>query len=96
MTEIESRQGFVMKTCVLFLLVVGSVYSAPVDQGGIQPGSCEDPSAVSAAHLALSKINLNRVDGYIFSLHRLSNVHLDRHVSKTQLSSTDEYSWSKI
>uniref|UniRef100_A0A3B5L2X5 Cystatin domain-containing protein n=1 Tax=Xiphophorus couchianus TaxID=32473 RepID=A0A3B5L2X5_9TELE len=68
-----------MKTCVLFLLVVGSVYSAPVEQGGIQAGSCEDPSVVSAAHLALSKINLDRVDGYVFSLHRLSNVHLDRH-----------------
>ncbi|XP_007571013.1 fetuin B isoform X1 [Poecilia formosa] len=68
-----------MKTCVLFLLVVGSVYSAPVEQGGIQPGSCEDPSAVSASHLALSKINLDRVDGYVFSLHQLSNVHLDRH-----------------
>ncbi|KAM4740055.1 fetuin B [Anableps anableps] len=68
-----------MKTCVLFLLVVGSVYGAPVEQGGIQPGSCEDASAVSAAHLALSKINLDRSEGYIFSLHRLSNVHLDRH-----------------
>ncbi|MEQ2162450.1 hypothetical protein GOODEAATRI_019901 [Goodea atripinnis] len=68
-----------MKTCVLFLLVLGSVYGAPVEQGGLQPGSCEDASAVNAAHLALSKINLDRSDGYVFSLHRLSNVNLGKH-----------------
>ncbi|MEQ2307713.1 hypothetical protein AMECASPLE_021046 [Ameca splendens] len=68
-----------MKTCVLFLLVLGSVYSAPVEQGGLQPGSCEDASAVNAAHLALSKINLDRSEGYVFSLHRLSNVNLGKH-----------------
>ncbi|MED6281187.1 hypothetical protein CHARACLAT_018599 [Characodon lateralis] len=68
-----------MKTSVLFLLVLGSVYGAPVEQGGLQPGSCEDASAVNAAHLALSKINLDRSEGYVFSLHRLSNVNLGKH-----------------
>ncbi|XP_012727628.2 fetuin-B [Fundulus heteroclitus] len=68
-----------MKTCVLFLLVLGSVYGAPVEQGGVEPGSCEDASAVSAAHLALTKINMDRLDGYVFSLHRLSNVNLAKH-----------------
>ncbi|KAM4547895.1 fetuin B [Odontesthes bonariensis] len=43
------------------------------------PGSCEDPHAVKAAHLALTKINQDRRDGYVFTQHRLSNVHLKKH-----------------
>lgn len=69
-----------MRTCVLLLLVLGCVYGAPVDQG-LESGSCDDPAAVSAAHLALGKINLDRTEGYIFTLHRLSNVHMAKHVS---------------
>ncbi|KAM6922043.1 fetuin B [Xenentodon cancila] len=70
-----------MKTCVLLLLVLGCVHvhSAPVEQDGLEPGSCEDGAAVSAAHLALTKINQDRKEGYVFSLQRLSNVHLATH-----------------
>ncbi|XP_044055531.1 fetuin-B-like [Siniperca chuatsi] len=72
-----------MKHCVLLslLLVLGCVHvhGAPVEQGGLEQGSCEDASAKGAAELALTKINQDRQEGYIFSLHRLSNVHTTKH-----------------
>ncbi|KAF6734167.1 Fetuin-B [Oryzias melastigma] len=67
-----------MKICILGLLVLGCVYGAPVEEG-LKPESCDDPHAVKAAHVALSKINMERNEGYIFSLHRLSNVHHAKH-----------------
>ncbi|XP_023144993.2 antihemorrhagic factor cHLP-B-like [Amphiprion ocellaris] len=70
-----------MKSWVLLslLLAVGCVRGAPVDQHGVEQGSCEDASAKGAAELALTKINQDRSEGYIFSLHRLSNVHTAKH-----------------
>ncbi|CAG5863174.1 unnamed protein product [Menidia menidia] len=70
-----------MQTRVLLLLVLGClcVHAAPVEQGKFQPESCDAPPAVSAAHLAITKINQDRQEGYIFSLHRLSNVHIATH-----------------
>lgn len=74
-----------MKHCVLLslLLVLGCthLHGAPVEHGQLQQGSCEDPSALGAASLAVTKINQDRKEGYIFSLHRLSNVHTAQHVS---------------
>ncbi|XP_047442064.1 histidine-rich glycoprotein-like [Mugil cephalus] len=73
-----------MKTYVLLgslLLVLGSahVLGAPVAEAGVEPGSCEDASAKAAAELALDKINHDRAEGYVFGLHRLSNVHMKQH-----------------
>uniref|UniRef100_A0A3Q0RZ04 Fetuin B n=1 Tax=Amphilophus citrinellus TaxID=61819 RepID=A0A3Q0RZ04_AMPCI len=72
-----------MKTCVLLslLLALGcvTINGAPVEHDGIKPGSCEDASTKAAAELALTKINLDRKEGYIFSLHRLSNAHIKTH-----------------
>ncbi|XP_039902306.1 fetuin B [Simochromis diagramma] len=72
-----------MKTCVLLslLLALGcvTINGAPVERGGMEPGSCEDASTKAAAELALTKINQDRKEGYIFSLHRLSNAHIKRH-----------------
>uniref|UniRef100_A0A3Q1ICA8 Cystatin fetuin-B-type domain-containing protein n=1 Tax=Anabas testudineus TaxID=64144 RepID=A0A3Q1ICA8_ANATE len=72
-----------MKHCVLLslLLVLGCthLHGAPVEHGQLQQGSCEDPSALGAASLAVTKINQDRKEGYIFSLHRLSNVHTAQH-----------------
>ncbi|XP_072244877.1 fetuin-B-like [Leuresthes tenuis] len=70
-----------MKIYVLLLLVLGCthIHGAPVGQDDMTPGSCDDPHAVKAAHLALSKINQDRQEGYIFTQHRLSNVHLRKH-----------------
>uniref|UniRef100_A0A665SWN8 Fetuin B n=1 Tax=Echeneis naucrates TaxID=173247 RepID=A0A665SWN8_ECHNA len=69
-----------MKQCALLslLLALGCmyVYGAPVQQDGLEQGSCEDASAVGAAGLALTKINQDRQEGYIFALHQLANVHL--------------------
>lgn len=74
-----------MKQCVLLLLllVLGCTHirSAPVEVTGLEAGSCEDPQAKGAAQLALSKINNDRKEGYIFGLHRLSNVHMTKNVS---------------
>ncbi|XP_023810150.1 fetuin-B [Oryzias latipes] len=67
-----------MKICILGLLVLGCVHGAPVKED-LKPQSCDDPHAVKAAHVALTKINMERNDGYIFSLHRLSNVHHSMH-----------------
>lgn len=75
-----------MKFCILsLLLVAGCVYAAPVDQGGIQPGSCTDALALGAANEALNKINLNRVTGYVLQLHRLSNVNFMVHEETGQV-----------
>uniref|UniRef100_H3C9Q1 Cystatin fetuin-B-type domain-containing protein n=1 Tax=Tetraodon nigroviridis TaxID=99883 RepID=H3C9Q1_TETNG len=72
-----------MKRCVLLslLLALGCTYirSAPVEDTGVEAGSCEDPQAKGAAQLALTKINQDRKEGYVFGLHKLSNVHLFKH-----------------
>uniref|UniRef100_A0A3B4H9J3 Histidine-rich glycoprotein-like n=1 Tax=Pundamilia nyererei TaxID=303518 RepID=A0A3B4H9J3_9CICH len=72
-----------MKTCVLLslLLALGcvTINGAPVERGGMEPGSCEDASTKADAELALTKINQDRKEGYVFSLHRLSNAHTKRH-----------------
>ncbi|KAI3368471.1 hypothetical protein L3Q82_025482 [Scortum barcoo] len=72
-----------MKHCVLLSLLLAlvcvHVHSAPVEQVAMEQGSCEDASAIGAAGLALTKINQDRQEGYIFSLHRLSNVHVTKH-----------------
>ncbi|XP_070765438.1 fetuin B [Enoplosus armatus] len=72
-----------MKHCGLLalLLALGCVHinGAPVAQDGLEQGSCEDASAIGAAGLALNKINHDRQEGYIFGLHRLSNVHTKEH-----------------
>ncbi|XP_028443696.1 fetuin B [Perca flavescens] len=82
-TEAETSQAFTMKHCVLLslLLALGCVHvhGAPVEQTGIEQGSCEDASAKGAAELALTKINEDRQEGYIFALQRLSNVHTMKH-----------------
>lgn len=74
-----------MKQCVLLslLLVLGCthIHGAPVEVTGLEAGSCEDPQAKGAAQLALSKINHDRKEGYVFGLHRLSNVHMTKNVS---------------
>ncbi|AWP10533.1 Fetuin B [Scophthalmus maximus] len=70
---------FTMKHRVLLslLLALGCAHvrGAPVEQAGLEQGSCDDTSAKAAAGLALTKINQDRKEGYVFSLHRLSNVH---------------------
>uniref|UniRef100_A0A3Q3MB46 Fetuin B n=1 Tax=Mastacembelus armatus TaxID=205130 RepID=A0A3Q3MB46_9TELE len=72
-----------MKHCVLLslLLALGCVHihSAPVEGGNMEEGSCEDVSALGAAKLALTKINQAQQHDYIFSLLRLSNVHIEKH-----------------
>ncbi|XP_070688756.1 histidine-rich glycoprotein-like [Pempheris klunzingeri] len=72
-----------MKHCVLFslLLALGCVHvhGAPVEQDGMVQGSCEDASAKGAAEQALMKINQDRKEGYVFGLHRLSDVHMMKH-----------------
>ncbi|XP_062412487.1 fetuin B [Sardina pilchardus] len=66
-----------MKQCVLLLLAVACVHAAPVDV--LAPGSCKDAVALGAAEQALNKINADRSEGYVFGLHRLSNVHQMQH-----------------
>jgi len=70
-----------MKLLWALVLALGCVHvhGAPVEQAGMEEGSCEDAFAVSAARQALTKINQNREEGYLFSLHRLSNVHMMKH-----------------
>ncbi|XP_037324934.1 fetuin-B-like [Pungitius pungitius] len=72
-----------MKHCMLLplLLALGCMYvrAAPMAHEGVEEGSCEDASAIGAAGLAITKINQDRVEGYVFGLHRLSNVHVKRH-----------------
>uniref|UniRef100_A0A3Q0RUQ0 Cystatin domain-containing protein n=1 Tax=Amphilophus citrinellus TaxID=61819 RepID=A0A3Q0RUQ0_AMPCI len=68
-----------MEVCVLLslLLVLGcvTINGVPLGLPLIEPGSCEDPSTKAAAELALTKINQNRKEGYIFGLRRISNAH---------------------
>uniref|UniRef100_A0A8D3BTZ8 Fetuin B n=1 Tax=Scophthalmus maximus TaxID=52904 RepID=A0A8D3BTZ8_SCOMX len=75
----RSEWVFTMKHRVLLslLLALGCAHvrGAPVEQAGLEQGSCDDASAKAAAGLALTKINQDRKEGYVFSLHRLSNVH---------------------
>ncbi|XP_061739770.1 histidine-rich glycoprotein-like [Nerophis ophidion] len=72
-----------MKNGLLFslLLALGCVHiqTAPVDQGAMVAESCEDALAVGAAKEALTKINQDRKEGYVFGLHRLSNAHSAKH-----------------
>ncbi|XP_029005146.2 fetuin B [Betta splendens] len=77
-----------MRPRVLLSLLVAlgclHVHGAPLEHGAsehgaFEQGSCEDASSAAAARLALSKINEDRTDGYIFTLHRLSNVHTAQH-----------------
>ena len=57
--------------------------AAPVEQeGAMMTASCVDPFAVSAAGLALGKINMDRQEGYVLALHRLANVNQMAHVSQ--------------
>ncbi|XP_068446226.1 fetuin-B-like [Clinocottus analis] len=61
------------------LLALWCVPGAPVAHGGMKEGSCEDALAMAAAGLALSEINLDRTEGFVFALHHLSNVHTAQH-----------------
>lgn len=81
-----------MKYCALLalLLALGCVHvrAAPVEGDSRVEGSCQDPRSLGAAEQALIKINQDRQEGYVFALHRLSNVHYTRHVS----CKTEQYS----
>lgn len=68
-----------MKQFLLLLLAIVCAHAAPVDV--LTPASCKDAIALGAAQQALNKINADRHEGYIFGLHRLSNVHEMKHVS---------------
>ncbi|XP_061540039.1 fetuin B [Phycodurus eques] len=72
-----------MKNCLLFslLLALGCVHiqAAPVDQDAMVMESCEDALVMGAAREALTKINQDRQEGYILTLHRLSNAHSTKH-----------------
>ncbi|KAM3876207.1 fetuin B [Diretmus argenteus] len=74
-----------MKHCALLslLLAMGCVciHGAPVEQDDMEPASCQEApgSALSAAGLALTKINEDRHEGYILSLHRLANANMVKH-----------------
>ncbi|KAL6469121.1 hypothetical protein MHYP_G00226450 [Metynnis hypsauchen] len=69
--------SYTMKQCVLLLLVFACGHGAPA--GIVPSSSCKDVSSKDAAAQAMDKINLERSEGYIFSLERLSNVGLLRH-----------------
>ncbi|XP_076879410.1 fetuin B [Brachyhypopomus gauderio] len=69
---------------LLVSLVLVSVRAAPVDPvdpvgPALTAGSCHDASANGAAAQAVDTINLDRTDGYVLALERLSNVHYTRH-----------------
>ena len=72
-----------MKYCLLLSLLVAlgcmHTHGAPVN--GMEDGSCGDPKVVELAEEALNRINRHRKEGYILSLHRLSNVHTEKLVS---------------
>ncbi|XP_029286050.1 fetuin B [Cottoperca gobio] len=72
-----------MKQCVLLSLLLAlecvHIQGAPVEHVGREQGSCEDAQAKMAAKVALTDINQDRKEGYIFALHRLSNVHVTHH-----------------
>ncbi|XP_071010947.1 fetuin B isoform X2 [Oncorhynchus clarkii lewisi] len=67
-----------MKQCALLLLACVYVHAAPLE-AGMKPGSCQDAVALGAAGQALDKINKDRTEGYVFGLHRLSNVNQMEH-----------------
>uniref|UniRef100_A0AAY5ECG5 Cystatin fetuin-B-type domain-containing protein n=2 Tax=Electrophorus electricus TaxID=8005 RepID=A0AAY5ECG5_ELEEL len=64
-------------TMLLLLLAIASVRGIPVHP--LTAGSCTDAPAHGAAAQALDQINLERTEGYVLSLERLSNVHVRRH-----------------
>ncbi|XP_016132055.1 fetuin B isoform X2 [Sinocyclocheilus grahami] len=66
-----------MKQCVVLMMTFLCVHGAPVDV--LAPGSCQDAVASGAAAEAMNKINLDRTEGYVFSLDRLTNVHHMKH-----------------
>ncbi len=72
-----------MKQCVVLMMAFLCVHGAPVDV--LTPGSCQDAVSNGAAAEAMNKINLDRTEGYVFSLDRLSNVHYMKHVSPFQV-----------
>ncbi|KAI4898285.1 hypothetical protein NFI96_024414 [Prochilodus magdalenae] len=69
--------SYTMKQCVLLLVAFAWAHGAPAGTG--PSSSCKDAMAKSAAAQAMDKINLERSEGYVFSLERLSNVALKRH-----------------
>ncbi|XP_051979601.1 antihemorrhagic factor cHLP-B-like [Xyrauchen texanus] len=66
-----------MKQCVVFMMVFLCVHGAPVDT--LTPGSCKDAATNGAATEAMNQINLDRTEGYVYSLVRLSNAHYMKH-----------------
>lgn len=66
---------------LLLALACACVQGAPLDQDAMAAESCQDALAMGAAGEALTKINRDRKEGYILSLHRLSNAHSAKHVS---------------
>lgn len=78
----EQDCGSTMKQCVVLMMAFLCVHGAPVDV--LAPGSCHDAVASGAAAEAMNKINLDRTEGYVFSLDHLSNVYQMKHVSHFQ------------
>ncbi|XP_019740506.1 fetuin B [Hippocampus comes] len=64
---------------LLLALACACVQGAPLDQDALAAESCQDALAMGAAGEALTKINRDRKEGYILSLHRLSNAHSEKH-----------------
>ncbi|XP_064186268.1 fetuin B [Anguilla rostrata] len=67
---------------LLPLLLFGvCVYAAPVDppSSSLEPGNCLDPFTRGAAEQALTRINRDRRQGYVFSLKELRNAHHMKH-----------------
>ncbi|XP_077390192.1 fetuin B [Festucalex cinctus] len=66
---------------LLLLLALARVriQGAPVEQDAMAMESCDAAAATGAAMEALSKINQDRREGFVFSLHRLSNAHSEKH-----------------
>ncbi|KAF4098040.1 fetuin B [Onychostoma macrolepis] len=66
-----------MKQCVVLMMAFLCVHGDPVDV--MIPGSCQDAVANGAAAETMNQINLDRTEGYVFSLDHLSNVHYTKH-----------------
>jgi len=65
---------------VLLACVLGVLHAAPLEENtGVEAGNCQDAFVQSAGKLALDKINKDRKEGYMFSLHRVSNANLMKH-----------------
>lgn len=77
---VARRTSIMMKQCALLLLACVYAHAVPLE-AGTKPGSCQDAVALGAAGQALDKINKDRTEGYVFGLHRLSNVNQMEHVS---------------